>query len=184
LTSSSPFFTRAQTPGILGRQLARLVWWIFKTISKPFGQAQGSIFSFCGPAILVSLVGVWALTLAIGAALIIHPKLGTSVRANSGETKKDFMTAMFAGGSSISIVGASTLGLNLHLASSETADAASTLMSFATKGTKARKRDSCLCSRQKLGAPLADDETDDSAADRAQDKDRCIGFSDYGIGHT
>ena len=183
------------------------------------------------------------------------------------------MTAMFAGGSSISIVGASTLGLNLHLASSETADAAelvarlgpqgkfetsystvaqlasdlnaakeshhfypvlfyfrfpevycsisqstllsldtatlikstlsdekygwlkqseavehlwsaSTLMSSATKGTTARKRDSCLCSRQRLGAPLADDETDDSAADSAQDKDRCIGFSNYGVGQT
>jgi hypothetical protein len=116
------------------------------------------------------------LTLAIGAALIIHPKLGTSVRANSGETRQDFITAMFAGGSSISIVGASnfspqtdafriiylfnsligvsvtsltltylmqvysalhrrnTLGLNLHLASSETADAAELVARLGPEG--------------------------------------------------
>ena len=122
------------------------------------------------------LVGVWALTLAIGAALIIHPKLGTSVRANSGETRKDFMTAMFAGGSSLSIVGASnfspqtdafrilylfnsligvsvtsltltylmqvysalhrrnTLGLNLHLASAETGDAAELIARLGPQG--------------------------------------------------
>jgi hypothetical protein len=158
-------YARANT-GIISPRLAHVVWWIFKTTSKLFGRKQGKILSFCGPAILVSLVLVWALTLALGAALIIHPKLGTSVRAESGETKKDFMTALFAGGSSISIVGASnfapqsdafrmiflfnsligvsvtsltltylmqvytalhrrnTLGLNLHLASAETADAA------------------------------------------------------------
>jgi hypothetical protein len=51
-------YARANT-GLLSRQMARLVWWIFKTISKPFGRAQGSIISFCGPTILVSLVGVW-----------------------------------------------------------------------------------------------------------------------------
>ena len=38
-------YARANT-GILSRQLARLVWWIFKRVSKPFERAQGSIFSF------------------------------------------------------------------------------------------------------------------------------------------
>lgn len=158
-------YARANS-GIISPRLALGIWWVFTTVSKPFGRFRAKFLSFCGPAILVALVFVWALMLALGAALIIHPKLGTAVQADSGETKKDFMTALFAGGSSISIVGASnfsprtdvfriiflfnsligvsvtsltltylmqvytalhrrnTLGLNLHLASAQTADAA------------------------------------------------------------
>lgn len=158
-------YARANT-GIISPRLARLVWWLFRTLSKPFGGLRGTILSFCGPSILVMLVLVWSFALALGAGLIIHPKLGTSVRAESGETPTDFMTAVYAGGSSISIVGASnfsphtggfrliylfnslvgmsvtsltltylmqvytalhrrnTLGLNVHLASAETGDAA------------------------------------------------------------
>ena len=92
---------------ILSHRVSQLVWWIFKTISKPFARARGSILSFCGPAILVLLVFVWALGLTLAAGLIIHPELGASVRATSGDTARDFVTAMYAGGSSISIVGAS-----------------------------------------------------------------------------
>src|SRR3978361_826864 len=43
----------------------------------------------------------------IRAGLIIHPALGVAVRASSGETPADFMTALYAGGSSMAIVGAS-----------------------------------------------------------------------------
>lgn len=92
--------------GFLSPRVARLVWWVFKTISKPFGRVRDQIFSFCGPVILVMLVLVWAFGLTIGAGLIIHPELGTAVRATSGDTARDFITAMYAGGSSISIVGA------------------------------------------------------------------------------
>ena len=45
--------------------------------------------------------------LAVGAGLIIHPELSTGVRASSGETPTDFVTAVYVGGSSLSIVGAS-----------------------------------------------------------------------------
>jgi hypothetical protein len=168
-------YARANT-GIISPRLSIAVWWIFKTVSKPFGQFRAKFLSFTGPMILVSYVLVWALLLATGAALIIHPKLGTSVRANSGATKQDFMTAMFAGGSSLSIVGASnfspqtdsfriiylfnsligvsvtsltltylmqvysalhrrnTVGLNLHLASAETADAAELIAGLGPEG--------------------------------------------------
>lgn len=60
-------------------------------MSGPFGRLRGAILSFCGPAILVLLVLVWTFALALGAALIIHPKFGTSVRAESGETPADFV---------------------------------------------------------------------------------------------
>jgi hypothetical protein len=42
----------------------------------------------------------------LGAALIIHPELGSAIRSGNGSTSTDFMTALFAGGSSMSIVGA------------------------------------------------------------------------------
>ncbi|MGG7377501.1 hypothetical protein ACQ7B2_01455, partial [Escherichia coli] len=70
------------------------------------GPRRGSFLSFCGPVILVALVLLWAIGLTIGAALIIHPKLGKSVVSSSGGTPTNFITAMYAGGSSLSIVGA------------------------------------------------------------------------------
>ena len=162
--------------GILSPRVASLVWWVFKTISIPFARVRGSILSFCGPAILVVLVLVWAAGLTVAAGLIVHPELGTSVRATSGDTPRDFITAMYAGGSSVSIVGASdftphtaslrmiflfnslvglsvtfltltylmqvysalsrrnTLGLNVHLASAETGDAAELITHLGPEG--------------------------------------------------
>ena len=162
--------------GIISPHVARVVWWLFKTISKPFGRVRGEILSFCGPTILVMLVAVWSLGLTISAGLIIHPNLGTSVRAVSEETPRDFITAMYAGGSSIAIAGANnftphtasfrmiylfnslvglsvttltltylmqvytalnrrnTLGLNVHLASAETGDAAELIAHLGPEG--------------------------------------------------
>jgi hypothetical protein len=45
--------------------------------------------------------------LVFGAGLIMHPKLGTAVRSSSGQTPTDFVTAIYVGGSSISILGSS-----------------------------------------------------------------------------
>lgn len=92
---------------IIGSRLARLVWESFVQASKPLGRRRGAVLSFCGPVILVLLVGVWAVGLTLGAALIMHPELGTSIRATNGNTPTDFVTAMYAGGSSMAIVGAS-----------------------------------------------------------------------------
>lgn len=39
-------------------------------------------------------------------ALIMHPELGTSVRATDGEIPTDLVTAMYAGGTSMALVGA------------------------------------------------------------------------------
>src|SRR5207244_3238184 len=84
--------------------LARLIWGIFRLVSKPFGRSDGFILSFCGPAILVSIVIEWALGLALGAGLIFHPNLGTSITTSGGATPTDFISAFYAGGSSMSIV--------------------------------------------------------------------------------
>lgn len=90
--------------GIFSVILARSLWRIFRGVSRPFGHRRGSLLSFCGPVILVALVLLWAIGLTLGTALIIHPKLGKSVVSSSG-TPTDFITAMYAGGSSLSIVG-------------------------------------------------------------------------------
>ena len=92
--------------GILSFRIARVTWAVFHRMSKPFGQRRGFVLSFCGPIILVLVLFVWALILTLGTALIIHPKLGSSVIANTGSTPTDLIAAMYAGGSSVAIVGA------------------------------------------------------------------------------
>src|SRR5690242_4180217 len=83
---------------IIGSRVGRLVWASFVG-SKGYCTRRGAVLSFCGPIILVLLVGVWALGLTLAAALVMHPELGTSIRASYGETPTDFVTAMHAGGS-------------------------------------------------------------------------------------
>jgi len=93
--------------GLIAPWLARGVWRVFRALS---GGKHAGILSFCGPAQLVVLVLVWGALLALGAGLMIHPGLGTGVRSSSGTTDTDFVTALFVGGSSMSIVGASDYG--------------------------------------------------------------------------
>jgi hypothetical protein len=92
---------------IIGFRVGRLIWGFFVKASKIFGPKRGAFLSFCGPVILVLLVGFWALGLTLGAAFIMHPELGKFIRASKGETPTDFVTAMYAGGTSMAIVGAS-----------------------------------------------------------------------------
>jgi hypothetical protein len=93
--------------GLFADRVAHLVWAIFRHAGIAFERKRGAVLSFCGPAILIVYVLFWSLGLTLGAGLIIHPALGTAVRASSGETPADFVTALYAGGSSIAIVGAS-----------------------------------------------------------------------------
>jgi hypothetical protein len=99
-------YARAGT-GLLAPRLARGVWRIFRGLA---GGRHARILSYCGPAQLVALVLMWGVLLALGAGLVIHPALGTAVKSSSGATDTDFVTALFVGGSSMSIVGASDYG--------------------------------------------------------------------------
>jgi len=89
--------------GLLSRRLAQTTWAMFKSI--PAGRQRPLVLSLCGPAILVLLVLTWSILLAIAAALIIHPELGSGVTVNNGNTTTDWFTAITAGASSLSIVG-------------------------------------------------------------------------------
>lgn len=91
--------------GLLSPRLARTVWHVFRGLARTFPRSCGRIASFCGPVILVLLVFVWTAGLTLGNALLFHPVLGSAIKSSSGKTPTDFVSAFYAGGSSISIVG-------------------------------------------------------------------------------
>lgn len=93
--------------GLLAPRLARGMWRVFRGLSSG---TRGRILNYCGPAQLVALVLMWGALLALGSGLIIHPALGNGVESSSGKSDTDFITAVFVGGSSMSIVGASDYG--------------------------------------------------------------------------
>jgi hypothetical protein len=91
--------------GIISFYTARAVWRLFYGVAHRFERYRGAVMSYCGPAILVAGLLVWVTLLSIGAGLVIHPALGSSVTSASGDTPDDLVAALFAGASSISIVG-------------------------------------------------------------------------------
>jgi hypothetical protein len=93
--------------GILSVRVARITWWFFSRVREWFPGHKDMVLSFCGPVILIMYLATWALLLTLGAALIIHPALGTSVTTTTGKTPTSFITAIYAGGSSMGIVRAS-----------------------------------------------------------------------------
>jgi hypothetical protein len=99
-------YARAGT-GLLAPRLTRGVWRLFRGLS---GGRHAGVLSYCGPVQVVALVMMWGVLLALGAGLVIHPALGAGVESSSGATDTDFITALFVGGSSMSIVGASDYG--------------------------------------------------------------------------
>ena len=94
--------------GLLAPHWDRAVWACFAAVARLLRDRRGTALSFAGPTIVVSLIGFWALGLAIGAALVIRPELGIAVRSSSGDTSTDFITALLVGGNSLSIVGGSS----------------------------------------------------------------------------
>lgn len=99
-------YARAGT-GIISNRLSRLIWLAFREGSRGFGRRRAAALSLGGPIILLSLLLVWFFGLSVGSALILHPKLGTSIQTQGGGTPTDFVTAMYVGGASISVVGSS-----------------------------------------------------------------------------
>ena len=97
-------YARADT-GILSRRMAHAIWRLFRFATTLLDRARPLALSLCGPTILVCLVAVWAGTLTLGVACIIHPALGRSVVAESGETTTDFVTALYAAAGSLTIAG-------------------------------------------------------------------------------
>jgi hypothetical protein len=79
------------------------LWALFKRVAPRFPRHRDKILSFCGPVLLVFAVAVWVTALAIGFALIVWPRLGTSIVSGepSSPTPTDFGTALYYSGSSL-----------------------------------------------------------------------------------
>ncbi|USI73482.1 ion channel [Sphingomonas morindae] len=97
-------YARAGT-GLLAPRWDRAVWAALRALAKRAGRHRGTLLSFAGPLIVVSLIGFWSLGLTLGAALVVQPELGTAIRPSSGTASTDFVTALLVAGNSLSIVG-------------------------------------------------------------------------------
>lgn len=97
--------------GILGIPFARLTWRGFRLTARLFRDPR-LLMSLCGPTILVVLVAVWSAMLALGAALLMHRALGTGIvlQGEGTPTPTDFVSALYAAGNSVSVVGTSEFG--------------------------------------------------------------------------
>ena len=102
-------YARAGT-GILSRGVTIACWRGMLVLSRLAGRGRGKLLSFCGPVNLSLLVVTWSVVLAVGAAMILQPELGRGVRPSSGPAHTDFTTALYVGGSSLSLVGSSNYG--------------------------------------------------------------------------
>jgi hypothetical protein len=91
--------------GLLAPRWNRLVWKSLTAVAGWLGRRRGAFISFGGPLIVVALIAFWAVGLTVGAALVIRPELGTAIRPSSGDTPRDFVTALIVAGNSLSIVG-------------------------------------------------------------------------------
>ena len=92
--------------GLIAPHVERLFWRMIRRISTVSMRRREHILSCGGPLLVVAVVAMWFVGLSMGAALVIHPALGSGVRATGGDTPTTFTAALFAGGSSVSIVGA------------------------------------------------------------------------------
>src|SRR5690349_2181994 len=81
-------YARAGT-GIIADRLARLVWLALRGASS--SSSGRRLLSFCGPVIVVTFLLGWSILLALGAAMIVHPQLGTSITNSNQETPTDFV---------------------------------------------------------------------------------------------
>jgi hypothetical protein len=91
--------------GLIAPHVVRLLWRLVRRISTISARRREHVLSFGGPVLVVAVVAMWFVGLALGAALVIHPALGSGVRTTTGETPSTFTAALFAGGRSVSIVG-------------------------------------------------------------------------------
>jgi len=89
--------------GIVSPWIGRMVWAVFKRLGPREGDRRDAVLSFCGPTVVVALLLTWALLPIVGAAMVVHPALGTGVRSSSGASDADFVTALYVGSTTVSI---------------------------------------------------------------------------------
>jgi len=91
--------------GLLAMRYARGIERVWVWLSRPFGKPRARFVSFGGPLTLLAVLALWIALLTLGSALVLHPALGHAVRPSNVEARTDFLTALYVGGASISVVG-------------------------------------------------------------------------------
>ena len=89
--------------------LAQAVWSVVVRCSRPFQKHRPLILSFGGPLIVVAVLGFWMTAVICGSGMIFQPELGAAVRAYTGETPRDFITALYVTGTTMITLGTGTL---------------------------------------------------------------------------
>jgi hypothetical protein len=92
--------------GFLSNFIGRTVRRAFVAVGSALHK-RDAVLSFSGPVTVVLLPFAWTWILTLAIALMIHPRLGTTIVASQGPTVTDFMTALYAAGTSLAITGSS-----------------------------------------------------------------------------
>jgi hypothetical protein len=100
-------YARVGTSIVAGR-VAGGLWRAFRWLAGWVPRWKDALLSFAGPVILVAIVACWTWIMDLGTAMIIYPNLGHGIRNTSGPTSTSFLTALYAGGISLSVVGSSS----------------------------------------------------------------------------
>ncbi|MGN6376144.1 MAG: potassium channel family protein [Sphingomonas sp.] len=99
LTMLDVFFTvlfPASRHGPIRQPLSIAIWGIFHVIGRTTkGSKRRNLLSYSGPVVITATMVLWFLLLAIGFAMIFKPGLGTGLRASSGPTDTDWVTALY-----------------------------------------------------------------------------------------
>jgi hypothetical protein len=88
----------------VSRFVARLVWAISCAAASKMARLRSLVLSGAAPLTLLVMLSLWAGLLTVGAAMIVQPELGTGLRRSAGATPTDFVSALYAAGSSLSMV--------------------------------------------------------------------------------
>ena len=95
--------------GVVSSAVGHATWRVLRWLAFRRERSRGRVMSFCGPAIMVAFLAAWTFILVCGAALILQPTLGTVTKSSGEDTPADIAGALYAGGTSLSIVRASSL---------------------------------------------------------------------------
>ena len=94
---------------VLSSKLSKGVWELFRLLSRvPFKKSK-SVLAYCGPTLLVVIVVFWVTCFLLGFALLIWPALGYGIQASEGDTPRDFATAVYYSGFTLTTLGVGDL---------------------------------------------------------------------------
>lgn len=90
---------------LLSLPLMKKIWWLFRQTARLLPKQRQQLLFHAGPLMIVAVILVWVTLLAVGFALIVWPALGTEVQASQGQTSRDFWTALYYSGYSLTTLG-------------------------------------------------------------------------------